>query len=319
MAAFKFAAVTDSYTVTALTFTIADVTTVSTVRLIDVATGAEVASKAAAATTTFSGLSWLIPAGQSKVLAVKLDLGTVGVGAGSTGASTLVTLTDGTATNGGGVSAAVTESNPAGTAQYVYKAIPTLSLVTLPTTALVAGTNTLAKFSIGTNGTGTIGWSRIIFTIAKTSAPVLADGTAFTLWNADSNTQIAGTATVRDTANAATCIATLLGCRLTFVPTTEQQVSGSINYVLKATVGGTLVTTDYISTSIAAPSVFAASTTSALAQASGSFAQTYAGYGTSPSFVWSDVSASSHDLTTSDWSNDYLVKSLPLDSQTLTK
>ena len=314
MAAFKFAAVTDSYTITDLTLTVADVTTVSTMSLYDGAT--LIASKAAAATTTFNGLSWVIPAGQNKILTVKLDLGTVGVGAGSTGASTLVTLTAGTATNGAGTSAAITESNPAGTAQYTYKSIPTLTLGTLPTTALVAGTNTLAKFSVGTNGSGTVGWNRFIFSLAKTSAPTVA---SVTLWNADSNTQIAGTATLVDTANAATCLATLLACRIQFVPTTEQQVSGSVNYVLKATVAGTLVTADYITTTLAAPSVFAASAAYATVAASGSYAATYAGFGTSPSFIWSDVSASSHDTTTLDWSNDYLVRTLPLDSQTLTK
>ncbi len=320
MAAFKFVAITDAYTLTDLTFTVADVTTSSTMRLFDGIT--EIAQKAAATTTTFNGLTWVVPSGQTKILTVKLDLGTVGVGAGSTGASTLVTLTAGTATNGAGTSATITESNPAGTAQYTYKSIPALALVSLPTTALVAGTNTLSKFSISTSGTGTVGWERIIFSLTKTSAPTIANGAAFSLWNADSNTQIAGTATVRDTANAATCVATLLTCRLQFVPTIEQQVSGSVNYLLKATVAGTLVTTDYITTSIASPSVFAVSDDYTAVAASGSFAETYAGYGLSPSFIWSDVSGSGHDIastTVLDWSNDFLVRTLPLDSQTLTK
>ena len=314
MANYKFAAVTDTYKVTDLTFTVADVTTVSTMRLFDGAT--EVASKAATATTTFSGLNWTIPAGQTKVLSVKLDLGTVGVGAGSTGASTLVTLTAGIATNGAGVAAAVSGGSVAGTAQYTYKALPTLSLVTLPTSALTAGTDVLAKFAINTNGTGTIGWNRIVFTIAKTSAPTIA---SVVLRNADSNSVIAGTATLVDAANAATCLATLLGCRVAFVPTTEQQVSGSTNYSLEATVGGTLVTSDYITTTLATPSAFAASAAYATVAATGGGFGTYAQSGTTPSFIWSDVSASSHDTTTLDWSNDFLVKSLPLNSQTLTK
>jgi peptidoglycan hydrolase-like protein with peptidoglycan-binding domain len=316
MAAFKFAAVTDSYTITDLTFTVADATTASMMRLFDGAT--EVASKAvtpAAGNTTFNGLNWTIPAGQSKVLTVKLDLGTVGSGAGTTGASTLVTLTAGTATSGAGVSAAITESNPAGTAQYTYKSIPTVALGTLPTTALSAGTNTLAKFSVNTNGTGTVAWNRMIFTIAKTSAPTIA---SVTVWNADSNTQIAGTADLINAADAATCVAAATQCRLRFVPTTEQQVSGSVNYVVKATVGGSLVDNDYISTTIAAPSVFAASDTYANVAASGGFAATYVGYGTSPSFIWSDVSADSHATTTADWTNDFLIRQLPTDSQTLT-
>ncbi len=315
MAAFKFAAVTDSYTVTDLTFTVADVTTVSQMSLYDGTT--LIAQKTAAGTTTFSGISWPIPAGTSKILTVKLDLGTVGVGNGSTGASTLVTLTSGLATNGAGTNAAITQSNPAGTAQYTFKAIPTLTTVTLPTTSLVAGTNTLAKFSVNTNGTGTVGWNRIVLNVTKTDHPTLS---TFTLWNADSNTQIAGTFIVHDTANVASCIATDGSgdtCRLGFVPGTEQQVSGSVNYVLKATVGGALATADYVSTTIPSNTAsFVASNTYSTIAGSPS---TYTNYGTTPSFVWSDVSAASHDTTTSDWSTDYLVRSLPLDSQTLTK
>jgi copper chaperone CopZ len=35
------------------------------------------------------------------------------------------------------------------------------------------------------------------------------------------------------------------------------------------------------------------------------------------SFIWSDVSAQSHSIVTSDWATDYLIKSLATDSQTL--
>lgn len=323
MAAFKFVAITDSYNITDLTFTVADATTSSMMRLFDGST--EIASKSvtpAAGNTTFSGLSWMIPAGQTKILTVKLDLGAVGVGMGSTGASTLVTLTVGTATNGAGASAAITESNPAGTAQYTYKSIPTLTLGTLPTSSL-AGTgavNTLAKFTVSTDGTGTIAWNRFIFSLTKTSVPTIANGAAFELWDVTSgSTQIAGTATVRDTADAATCLATLVACRVQFVSTSEQQISGAKTYELRATVGGTVAVTDSITTRIVAPSVFAASVAYATVAAAGSFAETYAGYGTAASFIWSDVSASGHATTTTDWSNDFLVRSLPLNSQTLTK
>ncbi len=323
MAAFKFVAITDSYTVTDLTFTVpaSGVTVASSMELYD--GGTLLASKPVTATTVFSGLSWPVLAGQTKVLTVKLVLGPVGTGAGSTGASTLVTLTAGTRTNSAGTSTTITESDPAGYAQYVYKSVPTLALVALPTSALAAGTNTLYKFSVNTSGTGTIGWNRMIFSLTKTSVPVIANGAAVTLWNADTNTQIGGTADIIDSANAATCIATLLTCRIRFLPTAEQQIAGSVNYVLKADVtGAALGTGDYISTRLAAPSVFAASDDYTAVAASGSFAATYAGYGTSPSFIWSDVSGSGHDaasVTVTDWSNEFLVKSLPLDSQTVTK
>ena len=38
---------------------------------------------------------------------------------------------------------------------------------------------------------------------------------------------------------------------------------------------------------------------------------------TSPSFIWSDVSASGHTVGTLDWYNDFLVKNLPLDTANL--
>jgi len=38
---------------------------------------------------------------------------------------------------------------------------------------------------------------------------------------------------------------------------------------------------------------------------------------TGASFVWSDMSAQGHSYNTNDWMNDYLVKNLPTDSQSL--
>lgn len=35
------------------------------------------------------------------------------------------------------------------------------------------------------------------------------------------------------------------------------------------------------------------------------------------SFIWSDLSALSHSIVTSDWATDYLVKNLATDTQTL--
>jgi len=311
----RIATVTAGYNVTDVTVTVADATNVLSVELYDGAT--LVASRPGAASVTFSGLSWNVPANSNKVLTVKLVLGTVGVGAGTSGASIVTTLTAFTAVNtSNGVSGAGSGS-AASSAMYAYASVPTVTSVALPSTTLVAGTNTLTKFSVTSNG-GSAAWNRVIFSLTKTSAPTIADGTAFSVWDADTNTQIAGTALVRDTASAATCLATLLGCRVQFVPTVEQQVSGTKNYLLKATVAGTLVANDYISTNIAAPSVYAAPTTYILAVPAGSDA-TYALLGSTPSFVWSDMSAASHATTTSDWSNDYLVKVLPLDTQTVTK
>lgn len=318
----KFVAVTDEYTVTDMTVTVSNASAVSSVTLKDHDTGAVIgASKPGATSLSWSGLSFVVPAGATKKVDVELTLGTVGVGGGSTGSLLTTAISAFTARNSAGMNGVGTSGTATGNVMYVYKAIPTVSLLALPTSVLQVGTNTISKFSISSGGTGTIAWNRFIFNIAKTSVPELANGAAFTLWNSDSGTQVLGTFTIRDTANAATCLATLVNCRLQFVPTNEEQITGSKNYELRATVGGTLVATDYISTTFSQlPSVFATSTDYVSAAAAGSFAESYAGYGSAASFIWSDVSASSHATTvTTDWSNDYLVRSLPLSSQTLTK
>jgi hypothetical protein len=160
----------------------------------------------------------------------------------------------------------------------------------LPTGALVNGTNTLAKFSISSGGTGTIGWHKLIFTYATSAGVTLASPT---LWDADTNTQITGTAAIDGSATT-----------ISFYSTAEQQISGAKNYVLKATLGGA-ATDDYFNTSIAQPSSFASPTSASTATS------------TSASFVWSDLSAQSHALSTNDWNNDFLVKNLPTDSQAL--
>jgi hypothetical protein len=299
-AAFKFAAVTSAYDITDLTFTLADATVAQSVDLYDGAT--LVASRPGAAIVTFSGLAWNVPANTNKVLTAKLVLGSVGVGAGSTGASQLLTLTDFTAINKStGVSAPGTESDPAGNAMYAYASTPTITNVALPTTTLNTGTQTVSKFAVSTNG-GSIGWKKLIFTITKSISGTDTLASA-TLWDADTNTQVAGTATF--TGSVETDNDTAGG--LTFVATNEQQISGTKTYYLKMTVAGTLANGDNMSVYIdQLPTSFAASDTYANVAA------------TTATFVWSDLSASGHSTTTTDWVNSYLVKNLPTDTQTLT-
>ena len=326
----KIVALTDSYTVTDMTVTVSNVSAVSTATLKyhDAYNGhaaGEVigAAKSAQTSMTWSGLNLQILAGDTVKVDVELALAPVGVNGGTTGASLQTAISAFTARSSAGTSASGTGS-ATGNVIYIYKAIPTLSLVSMPTGTgtLSAGTATLSKFSVNTNGSGTVSWNRIIFTIAKTSAPILTFSNSTALYNADSGTLIPGTVTVIDSAGAASCLATLTACDVQFIPTNEEQVTGTKNYALKTTVSGTLVSTDYVTTSIAntgatlgyvAPAAYL---TVAPATGVGSF-DTYAHAIAAPTFVWSDVSKASHDTTTLDWNNDYLVRSLPLDSQTL--
>jgi len=251
-AAFKFDAVNDSYTVTDLTLTLGNATAVRNVNLKDGAT--VVATRAANATVTFNGLSIAVAANTPKILTAELEMGPVGVGMGTTGSAVLTTLTSATARNSQGTSAAVTEAtaDPAGQATYAYKSIPTLTTVALPTATLVGGgaSHTLAKFTLGTGSTGTVGWAKLLFTVNKNIAGTDAI-TAPTLWDVTSGaTQVSGTAVLTTLTDGST------SGSITFVPNAEQQVSGAKTYELRATVTGSPVAGDSVTTQITQPSGF---------------------------------------------------------------
>jgi len=290
VAAFKFTTTNDQHTVSEIILSIPNNTTVQSVILKD--GGTTLASMPGGASSTFSNLNIVIPANSTKILTVELTLVTVGIGAGTSGENVKVNLHSykSAPSSTGSISTTTHGINVAGNNLYVYKAIPTITNVALPTGTLVNGTNTLSKFTVSSGGTGTIGWHRFVFTYASSTGVTLASPT---LWDADTNTQIVGTAVILGSAST-----------ITFYTDTEQQISGAKTYVLKATVGGA-ATDDYLNTSIAQPSSFVAPATAVSASS------------TAASFIWSDVSAQSHSFTTADWNNDFLVKNLPTDSQAL--
>lgn len=298
-AAFKFAAVNSAYNVTDLTLTIpqSGATVIQNVKLYD---GSNlIATRPGSTTVTFNGLSWNVPANTNKVLTVKLQLGVVGVGAGTTGAKLLTTLTNFTVVDPNGLSLYGTESNPAGNAMYAYAAIPTITNIALPSTTLSAGIQTISKFSIASSG-GNVSWKKLSWTVNRVMSGIDTLSTV-TLWDLDSNTQIPGIATFTGSINTDNDIAG----GITFVATNEQQLSGSKTYGLKVLAAFTPSSGDYLSASIQQPSTYMSS-------------NTYSNIGGTPtSFVWSDISAVNHNTSTLDWTGSYLVRNLPTSAQTL--
>lgn len=298
-AAFKFTTTNDTYTIKELTVNLAGYTTVSNVVLKD---GSTVLATlpGGASSVTFTGLAVAINPNSTKVLTVDLQLGMVGYGAGTSGENAKVTLYSykylaSAATNGQQFSI---PSGVAGNNMYVVKAVPTITNVNLPSGTLTVGTNTISKFSVSSGGTGTISWTKLVFSVSTSTGVSV---TSPTLWDADSNTQIAGNMTVTYSASPVT---------VQFDATNEQEISGAKNYVLKATVGGANagVAGAYVTTSIAAPTASMASKTTAASAT-----------GTTASFVWSDESAQTHSVGSQDWYSEFLVKNIPTDSQNLTK
>ena len=306
-AVYNFATVTDSYTITSATVTLGNATGVKNIILKN-GTGPNatvLATKPAATSVTFSGLNVVVPADNIETdLTIALELGTVGVGAGSTGVSIQVAMPTVTArSTATGTSAVVSglAGLSSGNANNIYAAIPKMSRVALPTSLLSTGTITLAKFTIDADG-GTIGWKELYFAVTKTSGSGEVSLTSATIW--DGNTEIAGTAVMT------TLYSESASGAIEFTATDEQQVVGSKTYTLKATSTSTALSTgDNVNTTMDSNTTYLASTTESAA----------ASADTDSTIIWSDRSAASHGTGTSDWSNDSQVDFLPLDSWTLVR
>ena len=284
------------------------------------------------ATATYTGLSAYISNVQN--IDVYVNVPTIAAGA-STGAAISVTLdanegfkaidsagTSDTSLNASDLSSSDTSGK--GTL-YVRKTVPTLAAVALdncsPTAGCILSTATdapIGRVKITADSAGDIGWKKISFTISKTAALTLSATSSLKLYSGSN--QIAGTfgTTTGALLGGLDSLQNLSTGNLTFVATSEEQIQAGQykTYELRATIGGTAAGDNSVSVSIANPST---SITSGTASAVGiTVAST-------PSFTWTDLSASDvsggsvHSESTSDWTNDYLVKDLSLTLATQAK
>jgi len=280
------------------------------------------------ATSTFAGLTFYIPAGTTKKIDAYANLSTIQNDGDSGKAITVLLDNDdgfhatdsaGTATttmSGGDLGSSDTSGK--GTL-YVRKSIPTISAVALDTTTLTQGANIpLARVKITADAAGDISWDLLAFTMNKTTTVTMGATTTFSLWSGSSQVSgnFATTTATSSTSLTQTADAwgtTSTGGTLTFLPSAEQSISagGSSIYEIRGTVTLPVTAGGYsVNTSIANAQTSASSTATA-AQVGSTFIN---GRTTAPSLIWSDKSAfaSVHSLTTSDWTDDYLVKTLPV-------
>ncbi|MFA7702811.1 MAG: hypothetical protein WCX80_05155, partial [Patescibacteria group bacterium] len=322
LAAFRFTTTNDNYVVTEVVVKVANAAAASNITSLVLKDGVNILGTAPVSGTsaTFSGLNVPVAANAYKVLTVTGNLGTVGFGAGNTGADIAVTLDAFKANNSQGVEDASGTADRAGNDIYVYKSIPTVAPLALPSTLLNAGTQTISKFSI-TSGANTVGWKKLAINVSKTSAPTIAlasavaNGTgSVSLYDADTNTLIPGVITLANVTGTMQTAGAAADGLITFVATSEQSISGTKNYLIKASVGGSIVNGESVSTTFS---------TGVSAYAASNDYTTVAG--TAATLVWSDQagdpSTPTHDeaATSNDWNNEWLVKLIPTDSQTLSK
>ena len=189
----------------------------------------------------------------------------------------------------------------------------------LDSTLLAAGTRPIAKFTVNTNGTGTVAWKQAMVEITMSGAtgPALS---AFSIFDVTggANTQVAAAETIQqasDSGTATTCDTEDESCELlilvgvTIDDNVEETVSSSKTYEIRATVGGSIGTGDFVSASIE----------TYLGHVSNAIADTNENDTTvnDTTFLWSDMSTASHDTGTADWTNDNLLKVLPTSTWTL--
>ena len=288
------------------------------------------------ATATFTGLTFYIPQNTTKKLDVYVNLATIASGATS-GAAVSVVLDAGEGyretDSAGTVGTTLSSSDLASDAtsgkgtMYVRKTVPTLTAVALDSSSLTNGTDkALGRVKITADAAGDIGWAKIVFTVNMVSpSSVLTTGATSTMKLWQGSNIVAGTfaTTTGDLGNGGLNAwgAGSTGGTLAFLPTSEQTIAAgeSATYELRGTVGSVSAAGGYtLDVSIANAQTTASTTATAAQVGSGANAGGQSG---TPSFTWSDKSsiATVHSLTTSDWTDDYLVKNLPLTIGSLSK
>jgi len=272
------------------------------------------------ATATFTGLTFLIPQNTTKTLDVYVNLNGIQADADSgKGVSVVLDYNEGfRSTDSSGTTSttlAVADLSSASTGKgtmYIRKSIPTLSAVALDSSTLITGSNkVIGRVKVTADAAGDVSWDKIVFTVSKTAAITLGATTTIQLYdglNAISGNFSTTTGDQQTQTQMFTTAAT--SGYIVFEPTAEQTVSAGTpkTYDLRTTIGGSLTSGQYLlDISVANPNSTSITTNdeSTVAGASGS---------TGVSFVWSDRSsiATVHSTTTTDWTNDYLIKTLPL-------
>lgn len=352
-AVFKFSALTADAKVTDITLTLGTNanTVVENVMLYDGST--LVGTMSGASTVTFSGLNFNVPANTSKPLTVKLQLGAIGLGAGTTGALLTTTMTSFTAVQAGvsdvsaNDSGPSIENDPAGAASIARAAVPTISQNALSTSLINAIQNDMYSFTVNPTG-GAIALKQLKFTVVVNDN-VGTDDTltvgSFKLFRG--STDITSLVDIHNTAGATIESTNSLGEGTTTAIVTwatEEQISSSTTFTLKATPAGftTAADDDYININLAYDSAAHTAANSYLIDLDTTGGQQTVGlapstgvaaddstHGTDgatvtdgPNVIWSDISALPHDETvvaagstatsSADWINGYLIQSMPL-------
>lgn len=298
-ASYKLEAINDKFILKNIQVSIENASVISEVYL--TVGNKVIASRPGGNSIIFEDINFEIPINGIQTFNVVVKLSAVGSGKGQTGSNIKTSFVNGKAISeatGQEMNFIPADGSINAIDIYVYGSTPKIILEDMPNVSFTPGTMIASRFRISADDSGDITWKRLTWDINKTEDISITNPVLY-----KNNNAIVGTFSLstglRGTDGSAT------SGTIEFLADSEQYVpaGGYDLYELKFDVQGSVGTGDYISTNISMKSSYEAPT---------DFSSI-----TGASFVWSDTSASGHSYNTDDWMNDYLVKNLPTDEQTL--
>ena len=244
----------------------------------------------------FTGMTMYLPANLDKTVKVYCNFNYAGTGYGDTGDYPAVSLYDYRVTSGG----TQTTETPSGITSQVMvlrKSKPVITTIPFDDSYhLTAGVGiTIAKFTVTPDAAGAIGWNRLVFQYSSSTNPTLTTSSDhIKLYNENTGVEVTASTTIDTPVD-------FPNKDITFMSATEQVVGSATTYTLRADIGGTMDTGDYLSVYIKNGNSTDPTPTTETS---------YAGRDADDSIVWTDKSNDSHTLATSDWTNDWLVKTI---------
>jgi hypothetical protein len=280
-----------------------------------------------------TGMSYLIPANTTKKLIVKLGLNSIATGASAPGYNASTTLDAVKVKNSSGTES-TTGDDRQGNAIYVYKTYPVVSSVALTTAERTITNNTsqtIYKFKVAP-ASGTISVKQLSFTLAWTDTTNPAALELGTLKFFRGTTDITSYVSITNASGVSaksggTALAetdTTAGLVISWLTTTEEEISAETTYSIKATPAnfdnGT-TSSDRVSITMIGDASHIDGQYIGDNNGDGVWKLLTAattGSGGAGNFIWSDISLNGHSATsgsaTADWASGFLVKNLDLDA-----
>jgi hypothetical protein len=251
----KFTAQNEELKVTKLQFSTTGPTGVSSLSLYDGSTLVGGPVSVSGTTASFTGMSAVVPKDGSKTLTVKGNLNSVGLSGATTGTAVTIELEDDAGTyefrgTSAGSSTVLDETDDVFNditlnQKVLVKSKPTVSLVSLPSTALTNTSLVAQRFTVAADASGDVALKRLGFTVSES---LTAAGTTITADSSSSirrvgdGSNLAGS-TILEDSNGNTCDGSDTTCTMYVQFTSEETIAAgtSRTYDLRLTIGGTAV------------------------------------------------------------------------------